>query len=268
MRTAFIFLWMVIAQYCVGDPPVYYNVDPSNGTYNGAVFLVSFDHSGNSWTRYCLEYLTKRPSFRMWDDEIAKNYFPIKYASTHLRHAIGVKVDLGVDFTKPIIIKCHRLKNKYPNVNPRDSIGTKLILLIRNPKECFLRYFGYDLTVSNLLTKADYFFTNLEIFDSWREEDRFLMYYEDLIQNPRATLTALLNFLGENDRYLDGFMQDYEYHRQTSLSLYTASVSKGNDMFFHSKKKPLAFREKMDLAIKKEYPELWEKYLKRYEERI
>jgi len=98
-------------------------------------YLVSYGHSGNTWARYIVEFLTKKP--------------------THGHRAFSISergdnfLDIDLD-AKPLLIKRHTLED----VTDKDYF----ILLLRDPSECikgdqdvhkeFLKYYslikGYD----------------------------------------------------------------------------------------------------------------------------
>jgi hypothetical protein len=100
------------------------------------------------------------------------------------------------------------------------------------------------------------------LYESWNENKRLLVYYEELLLHPKEELTRILNFLGEPLTYLDAFMAEYEDHKATCLQIYKFSSSKGKDVLHHSRKTDKKYRESVDGWIASLYPEWWHKYLK------
>ena len=256
--------------------PYPYSIVSEGGGYREQDFLVSYERSGNTWMRYCLEFLTKRPTIRLSDEELLEKYVEIKPQGHHLRLPIQNEIDLDVDYTNQAIIKVHDFVKRYPRAVPRRSLGTKFILLIRNPKECFYRHIGSEKGVIKAVkTPNFYFFTNLIRFDSWPNENRLLVYYEDFITNPRETLSKVLSFLGEEDTYMDDFFRDYEFHKKRCIDHYEYlqkqdhqySHTKGESLIFHSSKMSKETLREVDHLIQLNYPDLWKKYLSRYEEK-
>jgi hypothetical protein len=230
--------------------------------------LLSFPHSGNTWLRYCLEFLTNRPTLYRDTNHPRWNEFLISWP-------VAWQAMLEIDNNKPLIEKMHciretmlRGKNETICLNPDVD---KLMFILRNPKETIARveYSNFDTLLEatcRIYYPHHFYFENLALFDSWPAERRHLVYYEDLITKPRETLAAILAFLQEPDTRLDQFMDEYEEHKNRSLSLYSGATSRGSDPLFHSKKLSAQYRKQVDTWIADAYPELWEKYLQRYHE--
>jgi hypothetical protein len=225
-------------------------------------YLCSFPRSGNTWTRYCIEFLTKRPTLEKMGNRIHLYNCPLGISFKHL----------GTDLNKKPVWKMHTIdwfNNKFPAYYPESE---HLILLLRNYKEVIPRHCG-NLTVDMLKDSAHfqkYYFTNLRIYDSWHPEKRLLIYYEDLINNPEQTLIELLNFLGESTQYLNEFLLDYNTHKRKAIEIYQAcngtSVTKGDSTIHHSKQMSTLEKKQIDDYIKEAYPDLWNPYLSRYAE--
>ena len=120
--------------------------------------------------------------------------------------------------------------------------------------------------LSGKIRRPDYpcetYFENVGIYDAWDPQKRLLVYYEDLLSSPREELTRILNFLSEPLADLDHFMQEYEKHKKTCLSIYKNSESQGKDLLFHSRKTDHLYRESVDRWIEQLYPYWWGIYLK------
>ena len=98
-------------------------------------YLVSYNHSGNTWVRYCVEYITKKPTYG------------------HRKYSISQRalnfLDIDVE-AHPVLIKRHTLDG----ITDQDNF----VLLLRDPRDCikegqdvhkeFLKYYslikGYE----------------------------------------------------------------------------------------------------------------------------
>jgi len=227
-------------------------------------YLLSHPRSGNTWMRYALEFLTKRPTTFSLDE--------VDFSIPEMDNPIGVVFpDLGVDPSKPSIIKMHNL-GSLANHHPED----KLILVVRNYKESLMRRFSNITTVFHQITLNEHlsYFTNLRDYDRWDPKRRMLIYYEDFLLYPRETLSKLLEFLKEDSSRLDLFFQDFEFHRQRALAYYDQfqapidfpSLSRGEDPTYHTKKLTTRQRMRFDMIVQKKYSYLFEMYLSRYAE--
>ena len=95
------------------------------------VYLVSYQHSGNTWLRYCIEYLTKCPTWGHREFSISE------------RKSNFLDINLK---NKPICIKRHEFPQRELNLNDI------FLLILRNPYQCikksqdqykeFLRWFS------------------------------------------------------------------------------------------------------------------------------
>lgn len=232
-------------------------------------FLLSFPQSGNTWLRYCLEFLTQRPTIR-------RRKIEAQWYEFHYTYPLTWDAGLQIDAHKAPIEKLHTaqeslllLHNKETTALNRDT--DTLIFILRNPKECIARtqYASFSELLDSLWGNSyqhRIYFENLAFFDSWPTERRYLIYYEDLITKPRETLAGILAFLHEPDTRLDQFMHEYQHHKEKCLSLYSGATSRGSDPLFHSKKLSAAYRKQVDTWIADAYPDLWHTYLHRYAE--
>ncbi len=220
------------------------------------VLLLSYPRSGNTWLRYCLEFLTQRPSL----SRMGLSYFT--------QQPLGFTTEFKLDLLKTPIEKIHCHREIVGSVTDTD----KLIFILRNPKETFARQGlkGLSRRMSKLAGKGypiEVYFENFEIYETWNHQKRLLVYYEDLLLNPRQTLANILDFLQEPCDRLDLFMRDYEQHQAASSSLYKDSRPTINDVLYHSKKISPEDRCAVDSWISCHYPAYWSQYLKdRYAE--
>jgi hypothetical protein len=222
-------------------------------------FLLSYPRSGNTWLRYCLEFLTQRPTFSRIGLYHAKQQ-PIAWSA-------GFDIDLD----KPIIEKIHAPRE----LGAFNIHADKLILLLRNPKEQILRLTHHSITALQqdrsigIGYRIGVYFDNIALYDKWPKHMRLCVYYEDLLTSPRETLSQILLFLDEPLSRLDSFMRDYEYHKQRAITFYRTGSSNGIDLLFHSRKVAYEHRQKVELWLVSLWPEIWDRYLQCYaEERL
>lgn len=157
--------------------------------------LISYPKSGSNWIRYCIEFLTQKPT----------------------QGAVKRLIDGHSDTNNIILRRTH----KKITVNDSDFI----VFLIRNPIELHLRK---SITNNNfewvkLYSLYDFFETNKS------KNNVRLLYYEDIIKN-FSELSKLINNFYELDLVndIEEFHDNIEYHRQTSLMI-------GNPYFSDSK---------------------------------
>lgn len=235
-------------------------------SYRGRkTFLLSYVRSGNTWMRYCLEYLTSRPSFQRGN------------LKSKMNQPLAWSADFDIDCDKPPIEKAHSRGEIEKCIGNYDQ--DLLVVIVRNPKEALIRHKGNKITFNYLLEEGSgidigmphVYFENLMAYESWNPKNRLLIYYEDLVASPRETLTQVLLFLNESVENIDYFMQKYDEHKKKSIAIYKRhqgkSETQGNDLLFHSKKMSTEKRKEIDGWIEQLYPEIWYTYLKdRYAE--
>lgn len=204
-------------------------------------YLLSFPRSGNTWVRYCIAHIIN----------------PIVAGSRQKT------VDLsGSD---KVLLKVHHINNDRAQKTKKSH---KLILLVRNPYEAIVR----TMNKKNIgLTKrrSRKYFNCLEMYNDW-EADKILIYYEDLILNPKKTLKKILKFLNISSRNLDDFISSYEFHQKRSLKYYHKVAERGrtegdaNKLNYHSKLTHKDNLSEVKRLVNCEYKDLSIKYLKRY----
>ncbi len=217
--------------------------------------LLSYPRSGSNWLSYCIECLSEM--------QIGGSLTGFLSIGNKITKSHGNTKSWWKDF-----ILC------------KDS----LILMVRNYKECVVRNCDGDLAkvFSDLqgglplktgIEKTDYI-SILKLFE-YTKEKKHLIYYEDLVQNPYQELSRLVKFLeqfGGNKGNITSFMKQYEQHRKTSLELYGKKIDKPrtngtrNELLFHSKKLTKETKLKIDDHLIKRFPNIYNKYLKRYGE--
>lgn len=205
--------------------------------------LLSYPRSGSTWLRYCVEFLTGFPT-------VGQNSDGTQGQSVFDRPMInkGRK-----DY---VLTKRHSLYKKY------DKKNDSLILLLRNYKECIPRH-NYRNEISldilrgsarggkvNKKNRVDYV-SNIQEWEKWNK-NKWIVYYEDLINDPENTLAGLLLFLGFGNKLskIKELIDNFEFHKNKSLSLYKNSHTQGNDVSYHVDK------------IKR--PDIWDNYMEQF----
>lgn len=209
--------------------------------------LLSYPRSGNTWIRYIVEYLTKKPTIG----------YTIKGSAPWDIKCLGSFIDLGVDLDADnILVKRHALNYLHEDVD-------KLILIIRNYKEAIVKHVGKPLNI-NLLAQANYM-DLIQYYDQFAS-DKVLIYYEDLITDVKPILNQLLTLLEYDDSHVESFMKNLEKHKIQCLDLYGYSSTRGKVAIFHSHKLGEELIRLWDEYLMKHHEELFVKYLQtRYE---
>ncbi len=227
-------------------------------------YLLSYPRSGNTWLRYIIEAVTGRPTLEKRSDGIiAKHDLPL-----------GYWLPLGTVFSKTPVWKVHH-KKWMQEMGTFDQQKETLILVVRNYKEVLTRHLKKQLTAEMLKNPEDrwdstsLYFENLALFDSWNQERRHLIYYEDLITDPKKVICDLVLFLGCSADKLNLFMEKYEEHRDAGVEVYSkhaSSITQGKHPIYHSKNIQHDEKLAIDDFIQKKYPNLFDRYLARYKE--
>lgn len=217
-------------------------------------YLVSYPRSGNTWARYCLEFISGRPTVG----------YSHKTKNKTIDEPIGSFLDLGVDLSRPeLVTKRHEV--------PKGISDKKVILLLRNPREVILRHFksipdkkkrelGEVRVIKNQIMWYQ------EIIDDFHQAEcaKTIIYYEDLISNREIspTLRQLCEFLEISDSKVSELVGNIEFHRQNGLKVYNhqfPSYTRGNPKVSHAKKAPSSYLLPIDRFIKQNLT-----YLSRY----
>lgn len=245
------------------------------------IFFLSYPHTGTRWALYCLCNLLERDV--LFHDriltEIPKELIP------HILEANGDLFRGKFSENQPrIIYGTHCMKSMWVEENEKKE--SLLILIIRNYREAYLKNYEtvpeiikalqneraliyYDLEEA-LLNRQRLFFNNLCIYDLWNPEKRFLIYYEDIIDQPEMVLTELLDVLGEKRKeILENYLENIDWHKEHCLEIIfpdpTRSITRGKDHLYHSRQIGVENCKLIDAEVKKLFPYYFNKYLKRYE---
>ncbi|MES2272666.1 MAG: sulfotransferase domain-containing protein [Chlamydiota bacterium] len=228
----------------------------------GVDIFLTYPRSGTNWTMGILQILTRKPVINL------HLHGEAKFDKFHISvNRLGFDLDktkspLCRTHTPDLIKKINRNKNK-------------LLFNLRNYKECIVRnhFLSADELKNSVLNETSEFkkyIDNLKCFDNWPEQNKHIIYYEDLIKYPKIEIPKLLAFMNENAIDLESFYSNFDYWRNLVLGSYQnqhgLECSSGGDKeVFHSKEFPIETLKEIDQYIKGKYPHLWEKYLSRYE---
>lgn len=164
-----------------------------------------------------------------------------------------------------------------------------LILILRNYRECMYRdcesvnqvlneienQAKFNNLYSNIkaqicLRHQNHYFNNLKCYDLWDPSKRFLIRYEDMIENPEKVISELLEFFDRADasEVASEFLRNIEYHKKECFNIYRSqggSKSGGSDPLFYTKKMGYENARLIDKEVKHKFPYMFNTYLRQYE---
>lgn len=211
-------------------------------------YLISFPRSGNSFLRYCIEYISKRPT--------------LGCANSFNDTPIFKKSGSGIIIKNetPILRKEHF----WENMDIDDD--SKVILLLRDYKEMYISHSNRsDKKIEECIHFYNKRFLNtLMEFDNY-DKDKMVCYYENIMSDSiNQELNNIFTFLGISD--FEDDLYDFKYkikeHKTKSKSLYKPKVLKNRDDIKNEIKRKSSFIKN---KIKKDNLLLYEKYLKIYD---
>ena len=154
------------------------------------IYLVSYQHSGNTWFRYCIEYLTMKPTHGHQKFSISE------------RNNNFLDIDIKA---KPIAIKRHELiKNEIKN-------NDTFVLILRHPSSCIK--VGQD--VNKEFLKYYKLITEYEKFKGIKH----IFYYKDLFDLSFLSNIQILDLKIIFDRFYKLYV-NFEYHKENCISIY------------------------------------------------
>ena len=221
------------------------------------IYLYSYPRCGSTWIRYIAEHFSGRPTRGM-------NY--------HVDKPISARLTGTAHKGEPILIKSHTLDMSL------DNGENKLLVPVRHPVEAIIRHRLGSHEYTDFLddtrdaedAQIDYI-TVLRKYDEW-QGPKLLIYYEDLMFIPPIAISVLIQFLGiACGQKLVDFIDDGPAHERKSIEAYKShdngSMTKGKDLKFHSKGLGLVEAERWLRSINFRHPELYDKYLAKYEDK-
>jgi len=217
------------------------NVTNGYGLYD-LPLLVSFQRSGTNWTRYVIEFLTKRRT-PGHPKLVETGRFVIDRA--HEGYAV-----------------MHKHK--------------RVILVLRDYKECIIRDRGREFdsarSVEAFLRNSDgveQYCKNIEAFDRHRG-DKLLIYYDNLLTNPELEIKKIAAFFDAPQERFEELLERLDYHKKQSIAFYELnkkSITGGaqSKLKWHAAQKlDDAGQAAFDSYFEKRLKNLYKKYLSRY----
>jgi len=235
----------------------------ANEKVSSKIYLLRAPRSGSHWLFYCI------------NAALDKN----------ILHSDGTRVTEYPLRNGGDITTAHNPYDLHLNVNSDET--DLLIFMVRNYRECMLRHFSspeavyteirHQTTNNHLANNkewvfnfhANQYFHNFRVYELWNPKNRMIVYYEDLIENPRLVLSQIAHFIEESNKQnaIDNFMQHFNDHFEKSLQIYEetyTSHTRGKSLLYHTNKAGLDKCFHLDTLVKNAFPEFVEKYLSRY----
>lgn len=246
----------------------------------GEDVILTFNKCGTHFCLYNLQYLTGRPF---------KNIGSAGFLHFH--------TGLKVSNLSPIY------HTHTPQRIPRHDSVRSLIVIVRNPVELILRFFGYEQgkillevllntytgTIPNSVSfpvkeyetgrpfsqALDHIRLLVDIFqfyDNYKGK-KILMYYEDLVECPKLFMERILNFLEEDASKLNEFENNLDYIKEECLNAYVkqfnspkelVTTSNGNDPIYYQKIYSDEEKKTIEDLIIQLFPQKCLKYIERF----
>ena len=226
------------------------------------IFLLSYPRSGNTWMRYCIEHITHRATFDCAERR------------KMMRVPLSFSTGNYLDGSKAPVIKVH-IKTELSGME-YSPLNDKLIFIIRNPKVVFINQFNrvpgqpeFDKNMAKAYFGIKSYFQAIAVYDEWQEENRLLVYYEDMLAHPYETLEKVVNFLQGEKNELDNFFKEFDFHRTQSKLIYNTVGLKIKDNTLEKLTTTISQNEllQFDFLAEQRYEHIWNRYLKeRYAE--
>ncbi len=218
---------------------------------SGNIYLLGYPRSGNHWFGFCVEAILNAPN--------AQGY-------------VNPESKLQPWGHRPLTMQLDKV----------DKSQNYLIVILRNYRECMMRQLDNDEEkVTEALEQEYIFFLNpvlvrnvmepisypyvLKWYDEWDASKRFLVYYEDLMNDPETVLKEIIRFLGKDEFLVDRFMAKFEELKAFSYRSYCNPQSRTVGLNYHTSLMTPENIVFCDNFMKSHYPDYWYKYLSQYE---
>jgi hypothetical protein len=243
------------------------NYTQADNNIDKRVIFLSPPRAGTKWMLYILQQLSHRKLFLIDSNE-----------GRGCRQENNA-YNLPTTNKKPPIIHTHFPTHIFkeslcvPIANKQSDL---LIMIVRNPLESAIRHYRYavGLTFPEIIanykaTSYEWLYGNLAMYDNWPKKHRLLVYYEELMIEPKKTISKIVKFIGEPASKVEPFIQNLAHHKHLSLAHYRESqhlsCTEGNDLMYHSQSLSPEEVQILYHHIKEMNPPLWNKYLSRYD---
>ena len=227
--------------------------------------------SGNNWLRFIIEYLTNYQTA----------FSPMDTKMRNPLHLLTSSIDSLKKIKDGVIWDVHRHDDTLLNKVVENK--GKLILILRNYKECIIRHHLFFKNLDKFskikgenfeIIKSQFFFylKLVDYFDKY-DGEKEIIYYEDIIDknNIRESLVKIVSFLNGDFSKIKNFIDSYDSLSSESKDFYkdnlsgSVEASPPGSKIHYSKYLTSEQKQIMDNIIKNSYPNL-EKYLKVYYE--
>ena len=231
--------------------------------------LCSYPRTANTWVRYMIEtvfhYPTAGPGGGFYRGVLP--YGNRKKLFALADREFGLPIHSKLKNREKIFLKIHDLE-------AIENRNKPLILILRNFKECIPSQLKHSqqegnflLTYLRMFQSEAYYFENIRLFDE-RRGAKLLIYFEDLMENPRKELERLARFVGSPTDEIEKFVDNISTHKKTLLDYYKRighfhPNTYGKERDYFSREWTDHEKRLCDEEVKKTYPKLW-KYLRRY----
>jgi hypothetical protein len=237
------------------------------------LFILTNPKSGSHLLLYSIMKITRRPlrgRVSIWHFKHDPPFFPPD-------NMMGYPLD----FSKPTIYWGH----EYHLLKQLNRGKNQLIFILRNYKEnissrLMIKYKKQrekeDFNLGNLLLDEvlhekmifKEYMLRLQLFDDWDPSCRHLVFFEELIHHPEIFIPQVMAFIGDESDYCH-FISHYEEFKSELMEKYREkgnATGSGSETHFFSQKIPPEILQIVDDYVCHQYPDLWNKYLKRFTE--
>lgn len=211
-------------------------------------YLLSYPRTGNSFIRYAIEFVSKKPSY-----DYGKN--------------INDQYDTNIQYTDTTSF-CIRKEHFVVDIPEEPN---KVVVLVRDFKDVFISHhfrdvdFDKDKIMKTFMTSIDGFWKDyyelLFFYDIFSKE-KVMIYYDDIFKSEK-TLVSIFDFLGLTD-YND-FIDNFEYHKDYFFEKYKEKEGSKSEGFSNLYNIYTSSQiSEMNAYFRRGNPELFDKYLKRF----
>ncbi len=270
-------IWIGKALFLLCIPCFIYGADRPDfddlSSIKDATFLLSTKKSGSNWVSTSLSILTRRPiSWLDYGNAI------FSQGSKWRNHPSYNRLNLSLVSDEPLLYRTHF---RLPKLMKVSSEQNKLIFVTRNPKELLFREFFLKFPPNEspdalfIETFLNQYLGAFHVYHSWNSNNKKLVFYEDFIRRNDEILLELLEFMGEEPKYLSDYIENKKMYMDRLLLSYQeqhkgnfggSSSRQGPQEIYYSKNASFEVLAYIDEYIKTESPVFWEFYLKRFGE--
>jgi len=201
-------------------------------------YLYARPRSGISWVRYICRELYGLPSISAHQEDSPAQLFQKTHASEDL------------------------IESRF------------LLCMVRDYKECLVRHYAdRDIKDIDYVYELGHegwgYMKYLTVYNDW-VGPKLLLYYEGFMEHPESSISILGDQIGASKEKVLDFINNLEHHQKKSIELYNTkgdeSATQGKKIDHHKYKLSYEQRDTWDKYLDLQYPDLYNKYLKRYAE--